>query len=64
MACAKAEQLTPGYGNCGQLVEGLTEGSCIMDWPRQLHHLGGDSHRRKSASGYVLPQRTCYYHPI
>jgi hypothetical protein len=28
----------------------------------QLYHHGGDSHERRSASGYILPQRTpCYY---
>jgi hypothetical protein len=36
--------------------EGPSEGSYMMDWPRQLHHRGGDSHGGRSASRYILPQ--------
>jgi hypothetical protein len=43
---------------------GPSEGSCTMDRPRQLHHHGGDSHKRRSASKYVLPQRMLYYYSI
>jgi hypothetical protein len=64
MPHAKVEQLSLSYDNRGQPAEGPTEGSYTMDWPCQLLHRGGDSHGRRSASGYVLPQLTSYYYPI
>jgi hypothetical protein len=62
MPPAQAKQLAVSSGTCGQSAEGPSEGSYTMGGSRQLHHRGGDSHRRRSVSGYVLPQRTsCYY---
>jgi hypothetical protein len=56
MPPAKAKQLTVSSGTRGQPIEGPSKGSCTMDWSCQLHHHGGDSHGRRGASGYVLPQ--------
>jgi hypothetical protein len=56
MPPAKAKQLTMSSGTCGQPTKGPSEGSYTTDWLRQLHHRGGDSHGRRSASGYILPQ--------
>jgi hypothetical protein len=53
---AQAKQLTTSSGTRGQSVEGASEGSCATGRPCQLHHRGGDSHGRRSTSGYVLPQ--------
>jgi hypothetical protein len=64
MPSAQAKQLTASSGTYGQLAEGPSEGSCTTDWPRQLHHRGGDSHGRRSSTGYVLPQQTSYYYSI
>jgi hypothetical protein len=43
-------------GTRGKPTEGPSEGSCTMGGLHQLHHHGGDSHRRRSASGYILPE--------
>jgi hypothetical protein len=43
-------------GNHGELAQGPVEGPSTVAWPCQLHHRGGDTHRRGSASGYVLAQ--------
>jgi hypothetical protein len=56
MPLAQAEQLAVSFGTRGKSTEGSLEGSCTTSGPRQLHHRGGDSHRRRSSSGYVLPQ--------
>jgi hypothetical protein len=62
MLSAQAKQLVVSSGTHGQSAEGPSEGSYTTGGSRQLHHRGGDSHGRRSASGYVLPQRTpCYY---
>jgi hypothetical protein len=55
-AASQANQLTVSFGTRGQSTEGRAEGSYAMDWPHQLYHHGGDSHGRRSASRYVLPQ--------
>jgi hypothetical protein len=60
----QAKQLTASSDTCGQLAEGPLEGACTTDGPRQLLYQGGDSHGRRSASGYVLPQRTSRYYSI
>jgi hypothetical protein len=64
MPPAQAKQLTVGSGTCGQSTEGPSEGSCTSDGPCQLHHCGGDSHGRRRASGYVLPQQISDYYSI
>jgi hypothetical protein len=64
MPPAQAKQLTVSSGTHGQPAEGPSEGSCTTDWPRQLHHRGGDSHGRRSVSGYVLSQLMSYYYSI
>jgi hypothetical protein len=56
MPPVRAKQLTASSSIHGQSPEGPSEGSCTTDGSCQLHHHGGDSHRRRSASGYVLPQ--------
>jgi hypothetical protein len=48
---AQAKQLAAGSSTHDQSVEGPSEGSYTMDGPHQLHHCGGDSHRRRSAAG-------------
>jgi hypothetical protein len=53
---AQAKQLTMSSSSHGQSTEAPTDMSYTTDWPRQLHHCAGDSHRRRSASGYVHPQ--------
>jgi hypothetical protein len=64
MPSAKAKQLTTSSGTRGQPTEGPSKGSCTIDGLHQLHHCGGDSHGRRSASGYILPQRASYYYSI
>jgi hypothetical protein len=54
MPPAQAEQLTASFGARGQSAEGPSEGSYTTGEPCKLHHHGGDSHGRRSASGYVL----------
>jgi hypothetical protein len=56
MPLAQEKQFTVRFDTRGQSVEGPTKGSCTMDWPHQLHYHGRDSHGRRSASRYVLPQ--------
>jgi hypothetical protein len=63
MPPAQAKQLTMSFVTRGQSAEGPSEGSYTMDGLRQLHHHGGDSHKR-SVSGYVLPQPTSYCYSI
>jgi hypothetical protein len=57
---AQAKQLAASSGTSGQSVGGPSEGSCTSGNSHQLHHHRGDSHGRRSDSGYVLPQR----HPV
>jgi hypothetical protein len=64
MSHAQAKQLTASSGTCGKSAEGPSEGSCTTGGPRQLHHRGGDSHGRRSASVYILPQRTSRYYSV
>jgi hypothetical protein len=64
MPPAQGKQLAVSSGTHGQSAEGPSEGSCTMDGLRQLHHCGGDSHGRGSASEYVLPQRTSRYYSV
>jgi hypothetical protein len=64
MPPAKAKKPIVSAGTHGQPADGPIEGFYTTDWPHQLHHPGGDSHGRRSASGYVLPQRTPYYYSI
>jgi hypothetical protein len=62
MPPTQGKQLIASPDTCGQSVEGPSEGSCSMGRTHQLHHRGGDSHGRRSASRYILPQLTsCYY---
>jgi hypothetical protein len=64
MPPAQEKQLTTSSGTRGQLAEGPLEGFCTTDSLLQLHHRGGDSHRKRRASGYVLPQLMSYYYSI
>jgi hypothetical protein len=63
-ATSQAKHLTMSFGTRGQSAEGPTEGSYATDWPCQLNHCGGDSHGRRSATGYVLPQRTSNFYIV
>jgi hypothetical protein len=56
MPPAQEKQLTTASGTCGQLAERPSEGFGTTDMLRQLHHHGGDSHKKRSVTGYVLPQ--------
>jgi hypothetical protein len=38
------------------ISRGAIRRTCATDWSCQLYHRGEDSHGRRSASGYVLPQ--------
>jgi hypothetical protein len=51
----QAGQLTVSSGTLGELAQGLGVGPSTTVRPSQLHR-GGDSHRRGSTCGYVLPQ--------
>jgi hypothetical protein len=64
MPPAQAKQLTMSFVTRGQSAEGPSEGSYTTDGLRQLHHRGGDSHERRSVSGYVLPPPTSYCYSI
>jgi hypothetical protein len=64
MLHAQAKQLTVSSGTRGQSAKGPSEGSCAMGGPCQLHYRGGDSHVRRSASRYILPQQTSHYYSI
>jgi hypothetical protein len=64
MPPAQAKQLAVSSGTRGQSADGPSKGSCTTDGSCQLHHPGGDSHERRCASRYVLPQRTSRYYSV
>jgi hypothetical protein len=61
---SEARQLIVSSGNHGESAEWSTEEPNTTVWPHQLHHYGGNTHGRGSASGNILPQQTYYSYTV
>jgi hypothetical protein len=58
----QTKQFPTSHNEHGESSEGPTERTCTKNWSCQLYHREGDSHGRRSASGYVFSQRTSRYY--